>query len=234
MTTYIHPLFDGAPVTQGFGANPNNGNNGPGGHNGDDYGVPEGTPVVAVADGVVEVEGWASGDYRNDPHWLVPGAGIRIVLDHGDNAPDSVYGHLRETVIDNGQTVKQGQLIGYTGETGNTMGAHLHFSMYPPGYDLNSPTYGAVNPAIYLNQQMAFRVVTEPVAWVRTEPRRGDNLAPGYAEGIAQGATISVVGHVAGEDPYNDGNNAWYKTKSGYYIWANAAGDDISGIPDLN
>lgn len=234
MTTYANPIYDGAPISQYFGANPNNGNNGPGGHNGHDYAVPAGTPVKAVADGTIQHEGWIAGDYRNNPWWLVPGAGICVVVDHGDGNPDSLYGHLSETVVNNGDWVTQGQIIGYVGETGNATGPHLHFSMFPPGYDLESPTYGTVNPDIYLNQRDITRTVTADPGFIRTEPRTGNNLAPGYGEGIAQGATVVVLGHVAGEDPYGTGSNAWFKTRSGFYIWAEAAGNDLTGVPDLN
>lgn len=73
------------------------------------------------------------------------------------------------------------------------------------------------------------RTVTNPVAYARTEPR---SYAPVAVE-VAQGAPLAVIGYVGGEDPYGTGDNAWYKTKSGYYVWANAASNDISGLPFL-
>lgn len=79
----------------------------------------------------------------------------------------------------------------------------------------------------------ATRLVTNEVAYVRTGPGTGYPMAPGYPDGIAQGATLAVVGYVAGEDPYNSGDDAWYKTKSGYFVWANAAGNDLSGLASL-
>jgi hypothetical protein len=57
--------------------------------------------------------------------------------------------------------------------------------------------------------------------------------APGFPEGIAKGANLALVGYVKGEDPYGKGDNAWYKTKSGYYVWANSAGDNIAGLTYL-
>jgi hypothetical protein len=80
--------------------------------------------------------------------------------------------------------------------------------------------------------------VTAPVARVRTSPAvRSNNIAPGYPDGIAQGATIAAVGYVAGEDPFpndNSTDNAWIKTKSGYYIWANNVGNSLAGLKKLN
>lgn len=240
---FSHPIYDGAPESQGFGANPNNGFNGPGGHNGPDYAVPYDTPVKAAGDGVVEFEGFITGEYWQNPWWFTPGAGLTIALDHGPNEPDSTYSHLSRTVVDKGQSVKRGDVIGYVGNTGTVIpaptaanphaGAHLHFNMFPPGFDPNSPTYGTVNPTVYLSQSLQFRTVTAEVLFVRVAPTRNAAMAPGYPNGIARGATISVVGHVAGEE-VTPGNNAWFKTKSGYFVWATGAGDDLSGIPDLN
>lgn len=78
------------------------------------------------------------------------------------------------------------------------------------------------------------RTVTNAVAWVRTGPRADAPAAPGYPEGIAKGATLSIRGFVGGQDPYNDGNDAWYVTRSGFYIWANAAENSLAGLPKLN
>ncbi|MBW4094577.1 MAG: LysM peptidoglycan-binding domain-containing protein [Acidobacteria bacterium] len=77
------------------------------------------------------------------------------------------------------------------------------------------------------------RLVTNAVAYARTSPSASAPLAPGYPEGIAQGAQLAVVGYVAGEDPYGTGDNAWYVTTGGYYVWANAASNDLTGLPSL-
>ena len=73
------------------------------------------------------------------------------------------------------------------------------------------------------------RTVTNAVAYARTAPRA---YAP-VAATVAYGAPLAVVGYVGGEDPYGTGDNAWYKTKSGYYVWANAASNNVSGLPFL-
>lgn len=81
------------------------------------------------------------------------------------------------------------------------------------------------------------RTVTANVAVVRTSPRvEAGNIAPAYPAGIAKGAQVAVLGYVSGQDPYpNDGvtDDAWFKTKSGYFIWANGLGNDLSGLPKL-
>lgn len=80
------------------------------------------------------------------------------------------------------------------------------------------------------------RVTQAPVAWVRTAPRADAPLAPGLPAGLARGELLAVKGYVAGADPFpNDGvtDDAWYVTKSGYYVWANAAENNLKGLPKL-
>lgn len=80
------------------------------------------------------------------------------------------------------------------------------------------------------------RIVTAASAMVRTGPGTQFALAPAYPNGLAKGATLAVKGYVAGQDPYpNDGSvdNAWYVTKSGYFVWANAAGNSLAALPKL-
>lgn len=103
-------------------------------HKGIDIGAPVGTPIVAVADGVVA---WSR--YSNT-------AGNWVVINHGDNLI-SVYMHMSYYVVSSGEYVEAGQVIGYVGLTGSTSGPHLHFGMgsyygsWPPNY---------VNPHNYL------------------------------------------------------------------------------------
>jgi murein DD-endopeptidase MepM/ murein hydrolase activator NlpD len=87
-------------------------------HNGIDYAAPPGTPVSAVADGVVSFKGWKGG-YGNF-----------IELRHGGSYVTG-YGHLRGFArgLRQGQKVSQGQVIGYVGSTGLSTGPHLDFSL---------------------------------------------------------------------------------------------------------
>ncbi|WP_434993747.1 peptidoglycan DD-metalloendopeptidase family protein [Arthrobacter sp. Ld5] len=116
----------GAPISSGFGYRPTPLGtidfNGTGGyvHTGIDYAVGCGTPLYAPAAGEV----W----YADSG--VLPGAGNRIVLNHGvvgGNALATNYYHLTNYVVSVGQRVSAGQLIGYTGRTGNSDGCHLHF-----------------------------------------------------------------------------------------------------------
>lgn len=86
-------------------------------HRGTDYAVPIGTPVVAVADGIVE-ERAMSGD-----------AGLFIRLMHS-NAYESLYLHLSNAAgIERGTAVRQGQVIGLSGNSGRSTGPHVHYEL---------------------------------------------------------------------------------------------------------
>ncbi|MHA7262595.1 peptidoglycan DD-metalloendopeptidase family protein [Arthrobacter sp. TMN-37] len=121
----LRPPVNGV-VSSGFGWRPTPiGSidfNGTGGytHTGLDYGVGCGTPLYAPASGEVW---YADSD-------ALQGAGNRIVLNHGvqrGNALATNYYHLASFNVYPGQRVSAGQLIGYTGNTGNSTGCHLHF-----------------------------------------------------------------------------------------------------------
>ncbi len=85
-------------------------------HMGIDYRADTGTPVKAAQDGrVIETTGgWAGG------------FGISVLVDHGGGLTTR-YAHLSKTAIGAGQTVAQGQVVGYSGNTGYSTGPHLHF-----------------------------------------------------------------------------------------------------------
>lgn len=90
-------------------------------HSGTDIGVPSGTRIYSVSDGLVIYSGWMSG-YGNV-----------VMIDHGNFI--SLYGHNSSLVVVVGQTVKGGQLITYSGSTGNSTGPHLHFEIRLPNGD---------------------------------------------------------------------------------------------------
>ncbi len=85
-------------------------------HNGVDYGAAAGTPVWAVANGVVTFSGWQNG-YGN-----------YVCIKH-DSGHESRYGHLQKSFVQTGQRVKQRQRIGLVGQTGLAEGPHLDFQL---------------------------------------------------------------------------------------------------------
>jgi murein DD-endopeptidase MepM/ murein hydrolase activator NlpD len=111
-------------ITQKFGVTASSGRLYKSGtHNGVDFGVPIGTPVYAMADGIVEGTG--------DTDVLCPRVSFgRFVLIKYDNGLASTYGHLSVVSTSIGTRVKKGQLVGYSGNTGYSTGPHLHVSVY--------------------------------------------------------------------------------------------------------
>lgn len=99
-------------------------------HQGIDMACPTGTPIYATRAGTVTKASYQAG-----------GAGYYVSISHGDGFA-SIYMHMTRYVVSNGQTVSQGQLIGYVGSTGVSTGPHLHFGISYGG------TY--VNPMAYL------------------------------------------------------------------------------------
>ncbi|MBR4149519.1 MAG: peptidoglycan DD-metalloendopeptidase family protein, partial [Rikenellaceae bacterium] len=91
-------------------------------HTGVDYAAPSGTPVVAVADGVVVFKGWGGG------------GGNTLKIKHAGNL-QSGYLHLRGFAkgIKQGSRVSQGEVIGYVGSTGTSTGPHLDFRLWRNG-----------------------------------------------------------------------------------------------------
>ncbi len=91
------------------------------GHNGWDYALDVGTPVLAAADGVVI---WA-GESNDGCATMARG----VVLDH-DNGYRTLYWHLSQVRVVLGQQVKRGETIGLAGASGCAEGPHLHFAAY--------------------------------------------------------------------------------------------------------
>jgi LysM repeat protein len=110
------------PATSGYFTNPAPGSHrtqGLHGHNGVDLGKAPGAVIVAAADGTVIIArngGW-NGGYGN-----------YVVVSHA-NGTQTLYAHLSTTIVAPGQSVAQGQTIGYMGSTGKSTGTHLHFEV---------------------------------------------------------------------------------------------------------
>lgn len=81
-----------------------------------------GAPVVAADNGVVKKAGWSPTGY-----------GLRVVVDHNIDYV-TLYAHLSDIVVKEGQVVEKGQVIGYVGSTGNSTGPHVHFEIRDFGY----------------------------------------------------------------------------------------------------
>ncbi len=129
-------------------------------HNGVDYAAPQGTPVLAVADGRISRSGWDSG-----------GGGKRIWIQH-EHGFESAYLHLHNYARGMGQgtRVKQGQVIGYVGSTGASTGNHLDFRIRKNGKYINplkvpstptTPILNANKPAFERMKDDILRVMNQ-------------------------------------------------------------------------
>ena len=87
-----------------------------------------GTPVYAAEDGTVDwVQTWDGRSTSGDQSY---GNLVRIRhADYNGGKLQTLYAHLKESKVKYGQTVKEGELIGYSGNTGNSTGPHLHFEV---------------------------------------------------------------------------------------------------------
>lgn len=96
-------------------------------HNGVDFGVPTGTPIIAPSDGVVEHVAFQA-----------KGAGHYIKIRHGHIT--TVYMHLSKPLVKPGQTVRKGERIALSGNSGGSTGPHLHYEFHINGRPVNPMT----------------------------------------------------------------------------------------------
>ena len=110
MVTFRQPFKNDWPITQCYGDRITSNF-----HTGIDYGCPFGTPILASADGTVVFAGWDNTGYGNF-----------VIIYH---SPDksTCYAHLSDISVVLNRKVRQGELIGHSGNTGNSTGPHLHF-----------------------------------------------------------------------------------------------------------
>jgi len=94
------------------------------GHRAIDYAAAYGTPVRAVGNGTIVYAGW-NGSYGN------------FITVHHNGTYSTNYAHLSSIAVRYGQSVTQGQTIGYVGSTGFSTGPHLHYEMVKYGTKVN-------------------------------------------------------------------------------------------------
>jgi len=129
---FTNPL-PGGVTTQGFGPSPYAFEPPYAGyahfHTGLDLSTPAGVPVLAAGGGVVLLAGFNTGGYGNF-----------VVIGHAGGL-DTLYGHLMQILVNQGQTVAKGQPVGLEGSTGNSTGPHLHFEVRQGGRPVDPLPY---------------------------------------------------------------------------------------------
>ncbi len=125
--TYIKPI-SGGRQSSGFGKRTAPTKGASTYHKGVDWAVATGTSVYASSGGTVAKAGWGSG------------YGYVVYIDHADGR-QTRYGHLSKVLVKAGQTVKQGERIALSGNTGVSTGPHLHFEILINGTQVNPLKY---------------------------------------------------------------------------------------------
>ncbi|MEE4176828.1 MAG: M23 family metallopeptidase [Bacteroides sp.] len=98
-------------------------------HTGVDFTAPTGTPIYSTGNGVVKRA------LRNNS-----GYGLMVEIDHGYGYT-TIYAHLSQIKVRPGQTVKRGEIIGLVGNTGLSIGPHLHYEVVRNGKKVNPVNY---------------------------------------------------------------------------------------------
>lgn len=108
--TYRQPFSNEWPITQRYGEKITSSF-----HTGIDYGCPFGTSILSSSDGEVVFAGWDKTGYGN------------VVIIYHTPERSTLYAHLSDVSAVCGRKVRQGEMIGHSGSTGNSTGPHLHF-----------------------------------------------------------------------------------------------------------
>lgn len=124
---FIRPVS--GPVTSGYGYRTDPITGASAFHSGIDFGSPCGTPIKAAGTGVVISAGFNSGGYGN-----------MTLINHGGGL-STLYGHQSSIIVAGGQSVTQGQVIGYVGSTGKSTGCHVHFEVRENGNPVDPNGY---------------------------------------------------------------------------------------------
>ena len=111
-------------------------------HRGTDFAAPMGTPIMASGSGVITRARWCGG------------GGNCIKIKH-NSTYETIYAHMKNFArgIKEGLRVKQGQVIGYVGSTGNSTGPHLHYEVVQNGKKINSQKLKLPSGKILKNQE---------------------------------------------------------------------------------
>lgn len=124
--TYIYPVS--GRISSGFGKRKAPKKGASTYHKGVDFAIPTGTAVMASCGGTVTRAGWGSG------------YGYCVYIQHPDGR-STRYGHLSKVLVKAGQTVRQGEKIALSGNTGVSTGPHLHFEILINGAQVNPLNY---------------------------------------------------------------------------------------------
>ena len=202
----FRPVAKQFHISQKFGENPNiyPSTNG---HNGIDFGLPEGNPVMATADGVVtraELDTATAAESNR-------GYGYHVRIQHPDGST-SIYGHFQKDgfLVHTGDNVTMGSIIGRSGNTGFSTGPHLHFEVR-----MSLAATTAIDPEPFLVDEIPSGEILFSVK-VRPE---GD----GARLRVGPGTNFKIIRNLHPDDAFDvfglGGNNVWLRVKEGYIMF---------------
>lgn len=214
-----------------------------------------GDPIFAEADGTIVFACWADDLGWPNPYYVATtailpkpgstrgGGGIVVGLDVGPYL--FIHAHCVRTDLNAGDTVKQGDVIGYMGATGYSFGVHLHLDVLPDGWNVHSADgrYGRINPRDVIDGYAAIKpqgdvvLGTQRVTGELGVKRRGapDKNAQ-QLELFGPDLILTFRGYVRATDPYGDGNNVWFVGALGTPTYFHSSGFtdmDTHDLPDL-
>lgn len=139
-------------------------------HHGTDLKLTTGTPIYSTFDGIVRIRSYDRNGY-----------GYYVVVRH-KNGLETLYGHMSKILVDIGQEVKAGDMLGLGGNTGRSTGPHLHFEVRYQGLSIN-PTeifdfnLGRIKNDVYMITASSFDHVVQTQQSAYHRVRRGENLS---------------------------------------------------------
>jgi murein DD-endopeptidase MepM/ murein hydrolase activator NlpD len=154
-------------------------------HTGTDLAAPLGTPVVAAYAGRV-----ALADFLG-------GYGLAVAVDHNQGTQQTLYGHLSEVFVRSGDAVKQGDVLGRVGSTGNSTGPHLHFEFR----QLTPEGWVAMDSGAQLEYALAQLVKTMDFAEARSTATQASIGVAGVIQAQSPTPTQSSRSPIANRQP---------------------------------
>ena len=161
--------------------------------------------ILAAQDGTV-----------SETRWDMTGYGNHVRIQHLDDYL-TIYGHLSHINVIKGQAIRAGEVIGISGNSGNSTGPHLHFELRAGGVprDPEPMLVTEITPPVPIEHpeipKLPQAVITADMLNIRKEP----SIAAYLAGKVLKGQTLPVIGIF--ESNYVNGGNIWLKI--GYLQW---------------
>jgi murein DD-endopeptidase MepM/ murein hydrolase activator NlpD len=183
-------------------------------HTGIDIDSPTGTPVLAAANGKVVWAGYGLFYGNNDPKDPY-GLAVTVRHDFGFNGQRlyTVYAHMSEIKVVDGQEVKTGDLLGLVGDTGNTTGPHLHFEVRT---ERNS-YFATLNPELWLAPPQGWGVLVGQVMNTNGSLLYQQDVVIRNKETRQKWTVRSYGNQAVNSDPYYDENVVLSDLPAGQY-----------------